>query len=89
MGPVHRRGFDCSVTQAPPGEQIGVNAGGDHLFQIPETKDLSYQYMAVDGWSFGEVNNNEKEFTKYVEAEGLKYNNPPVVKVFQYEKKGK
>ena len=65
------------------------NYGGNHLFQIPETKDLSYQYMAVDGWSFGEVNNNEKDFTKYVEMEGLKYNNPPVVKVFQYEKKGK
>lgn len=65
------------------------NYGGNHLFQIPRTGDLSYEYMAIDGWSFGEVNNNEKDFVKYVESEGLKYNNPPIIKVFQYEKKRK
>ena len=65
------------------------NYNGNHLFQIPKTADLSYEYMAVGGWSFGEVNNNENDFVKYVETEGIKYNNPPVVKAFQYEVKGK
>ena len=65
------------------------NYGGNHLFQIPKTRELSYEYMAVDGWSFGEVNNNENDFIKYVETEALKYNNPPLIKIFQYEVKGK
>ncbi len=65
------------------------NYGGNHVFQIPKTTGLSYEYMAVGGWSFGEVNNNENDFVKYVETEGLKYNNPPLIKIFQYEVKGK
>jgi hypothetical protein len=65
------------------------NYGGNHLFQIPKTKELSYEYMTVGGWSFGEVNNNENDFVKYVETEGLKYNNPPIIKILQYEVKGK
>jgi len=65
------------------------NYDGNHLFRIPRTSDLSYEYMAVDGWSFGEVNNNEKDFVKYVETEGLKYNHPPMVKIGVYEVKGK
>lgn len=64
------------------------NYEGNHLFQIPKTKDLSYEYMAVDGWSFGTVNNNENDFVKYVETEGIKYNNPPIIKIFNYEVKG-
>lgn len=63
------------------------NYQGNHLFQIPKTKDLSFEYMAIDGWSFGKENNNEDDFVKYVESERVKYNHPPVVKVFQYEKK--
>ena len=65
------------------------NFGGNHLFQLPTTNDLSYEYMAVGGWSFGEVNKNENDFIKYVEAEGLKYNNPPQIKVSTYEIKKK
>jgi hypothetical protein len=65
------------------------NFNGNHLFQMPLTTDLSYEYMAVGGWSFGKVNNNEKDFIKYVDTEGLKYNHPPVIKVFQYEVKSK
>jgi hypothetical protein len=45
--------------------------------------------MVIDGWSFGEVNNNEPEFIKYVETEKMKYNHPPVIKIYQYEKKGR
>jgi hypothetical protein len=65
------------------------NFDGNHVFQIPQTKDLSYEYMVVDGWSFGEVNNNENDFVKYVDTEAIKYNNPPTIKIFQYEVKGK
>jgi hypothetical protein len=43
--------------------------------------------MAVDAWSFGEVNNNEDDFVKYVETEGIKYNNPPIIEIFKYEVK--
>ena len=35
------------------------------------------------------VNNNEKDFTKYVDDEALKYNNPPVVTVHGFEVKPK
>jgi hypothetical protein len=45
--------------------------------------------MIVGGWSFGEVNNNEKDFVKYVDEEALKYNNPPVINIFKYEIKDK
>jgi hypothetical protein len=65
------------------------NYGGNHLFQIPKTNDLSFEYMAIDGWSFGEVNNNEADFVKYVETEGLRYNNPPILEILKYEVKGK
>ncbi len=65
------------------------NYGGNHLFQIPKTRELSYEYMVAGGWSFGEENNNENEFINYVEAEGLKYNNPPIVNIFQYEEQKK
>jgi hypothetical protein len=64
------------------------NYGGNHLFQIPKTREFSYEYMVVDAWSFGEVNNNEDDFVKYVETEGIKYNNPPNIKIFEYEVKG-
>lgn len=63
--------------------------GGNHIFKIPVTSDLSYQYMIVGAWSFGEVNNNEEDFIKYVDTEALKYNNPPIIEVKEYEKKSK
>lgn len=65
------------------------NYGGNHLFRMPLTGDLRYEYMLIDAWSFGKVNNNEKGFVKYVEDEDLKYNNPPVVHILNYEVKGK
>lgn len=58
---------------------------GNHVFQIPATKDLSYGYMAFAGWSLGKVRNNEKEFVEYVETEQKKYNTPPVIKILNYE----
>lgn len=63
------------------------NFGENHVFKMPVTSDLSYEYMIVGGWSFGEVNNNEKDFVKYVEDEALKYNNQPVITVHGYEVK--
>lgn len=64
------------------------NYGGNHLFKMPVTPNLSYEYMAIGGWSFGEVNNNEKDFVRYVDAEALKYNNPAIIKIQGYEVKG-
>ena len=63
------------------------NYGGNHVFMMPVTKDLRYEYMVVNGWSFGKVNNNEQEFVNYVEEEALKYNNPPLVQVHEFEQK--
>ena len=56
---------------------------------MPVTSDLSYEYMILGAWSFGEVNNNEKAFVKYVDDEALKYINPPVIGVHGYEEKSK
>lgn len=63
------------------------NYGGNHLFKMPVTSDLSYEYMILGAWSFGEVNNNEKAFVKYVDDEALKYNNPPLIGIHGYEEK--
>lgn len=65
------------------------NYGGNHLFKMPVTADLSYEYMVIDGWSFGNINNNEKEFIKYVETEALKYNNPARIQIHEFETKKK
>lgn len=65
------------------------NYGGNHLFKMPVTSDLSYEYMILGAWSFGEVNNNEKAFVKYVDDEALKYNNPPLIGIHGYEEKSK
>ncbi|MEX2574682.1 MAG: DUF4861 family protein [Balneolaceae bacterium] len=61
------------------------NWNGNHLFRIPVTADLSYEYMIAGGWSQGEANNNEEEFIEYMETEALKYNNPPVLEIHGYE----
>lgn len=63
------------------------NYGGNHVFMIPQTADHRYEYMVIDGWSFGKVNNSEANFVRYVETEAKKYNHPPVVKVYELEKK--
>jgi hypothetical protein len=75
--------------QYHPQYQLIKNYGGNHVFQIPVTDNLNYEYMAVGGWSYGEVNNNEKDFVNYVDSESLKYNNPPTIKILQYEIKNK
>jgi hypothetical protein len=65
------------------------NYDGNHVLRMPLTPTRSFEYMVVDGWSFGQVNNNEQDFIKYVDAEALEYNNPPVVQVGNAEEKGK
>lgn len=72
-----------------PQYQAIKNYGGNHLFKMPVTSDLSYEYMIFGAWSFGEVNNNEKDFIKYVEDEALKYNYPPQITVHDLETKAK
>jgi hypothetical protein len=63
--------------------------GGNYLFKIPVTPNKSFEYMSLVGWSGGTVNNNEKDFIKYVKTEAKKYNNPPVVKVGNFERENK
>ncbi|MFA5246205.1 MAG: DUF4861 family protein [Pedobacter sp.] len=65
------------------------NFGGNHVFKMPVTSDLSFEYMLLGAWSHGEVNKDEKTFVKYVDDEAVKYNNPPVIKVFEFETKSK
>jgi hypothetical protein len=65
------------------------NYRGNHVFEIPRTPDLKFEYMVLGGWSFGTVNNDEKSFTDYVRTEQLKYDNPPAIQVGAYEIKGK
>jgi hypothetical protein len=72
-----------------PQYQAIKNYGGNHVFKMPVTPDLSYEYMIVGAWSFGQVNNNEKDFVKYVDDEALKYNNQPVIKAHELEVKSK
>ncbi|MEX2573173.1 MAG: DUF4861 family protein [Balneolaceae bacterium] len=64
------------------------NWGGNHLFKMPATRDLEYEYMIAGAWSFGEINSTKEEFIRYIEDEALKYNNPPVVEIHEYEAKG-
>lgn len=62
---------------------------GNHLFKIPVTSDLSYEYMIAGSWSYAaEAANNEEDFIKYIEREALKYNNPPAIQVHELEVKG-
>ncbi len=63
------------------------NYGGNHLLKMPVTKSNRYEYMLIDGWSFGKVNNNEKDFVNYVDSEALYYNNPPEIRYFELENK--
>lgn len=63
------------------------NYGGNHLFKMAVTPNLAYEYMVFGGWSFGEVNNNEKDFVRYVDTEALKYNNPAIVQIQEHEVK--
>lgn len=65
------------------------NYDGTHLFKMPVTPNLSYEYMVLAGWCFGEVNNNEKDFVNYVDTEALKYNNPPIIHIQEHEVQGR
>jgi hypothetical protein len=65
------------------------NYDGNHVLRMAVTPNRSFEYMVVDGWSFGQVNNNEQDFVKYVDSEALEYNNPPIIHVGDAEEKSK
>jgi hypothetical protein len=71
----------------PDYHKIEKKYGKNHVFSIPVTPELTYEYMLAAGWSYGKVNNNEKDFTEYVTTEALKYNNPPRVTIFEFEER--
>jgi hypothetical protein len=61
--------------------------GGNYLFKMPATPNKIFEYMSLAGWSGGTVNNNEKDFVKYVKTEAKKYNNSPIIKISSLEQK--
>lgn len=69
-------------------EYINIKGrGGNHVFRISVTPDLSFEYMIMGAWNEGTVNRTEDEFKAYVLAEAEKYNNPVKVTMFGLEEK--
>jgi hypothetical protein len=60
---------------------------GNHTFTIPVSKDRSYEYMLLAGWSEGEVLNTAEQFKEYVFKTAKEYNNPPIIKIGPVERK--
>ncbi|MDP2984694.1 MAG: DUF4861 family protein [Candidatus Latescibacter sp.] len=60
---------------------------GNHVFRLPVTPDLRYEYLIAGAWNEGAVNKTPEEFTKYVETETLLYNNPLKLTVGEMGKK--
>lgn len=50
--------------------------GGNHVFRIPTSEDLSYEYLIAGAWSEGSVLNTPDEFRDYVIKTAKEYNNP-------------
>ena len=61
--------------------------GGNHTFRIPQTDDLSYEYMIFAAWSEGAVYNTPELFKEYVIKTEKEYNNPVKVRFEGVEKK--
>ena len=70
----------------PEYKNIG-SRGGNHVFELAVTPDRTFKYLIAGAWSQGRINTTEAEFKEYVITEALKYNNPPMVKVFGLEEK--
>ena len=61
---------------------------GNHVFHLPVTDDLSYEYLITASWSEGLVGNTPESFTSYVKETALEYNNPIMLDSAQLERKG-
>ena len=60
---------------------------GNHVFRIPVTPDLSYEYLIAGAWNEGAVNKTPEEFKKYVLDEAVFYNNPVRITIGGVESK--
>lgn len=49
---------------------------GNHLFAVPKTDDLAFEYLLAAGWSEGSANRTAAEFKNYVRQAALEYNHP-------------
>jgi hypothetical protein len=49
---------------------------GNHLFALPKTGDLSFEYLLAAGWSEGSANRTAEEFRQYVQKVSREYNRP-------------
>ncbi len=50
--------------------------GGNHLFSIPVTNNLSYEYLIAGAWNEGVVYNTKESFIDYVKKTSKEYNSP-------------
>jgi len=50
--------------------------GGNHVFRIPVTEDLSFEYLIFAAWSEGAVYNTPGKFKEYVLKSAGEYKNP-------------
>jgi len=62
---------------------------GNHLFRIPATGDLSYEYMVAASWSEGQSVKTPEEFKEYMRIAAVEYNNPIIAEKIELQvKKG-
>jgi hypothetical protein len=60
---------------------------GNHVFSLPVTPDLRFEYLMAGAWNEGAVNKTPEEFKKYVLDEALLYNNPIRISLGKVESK--
>jgi hypothetical protein len=63
--------------------------GNNHVFRIPVTPDRSFEYLIAGAWSEGAVNKTPEEFKRYMTTVAQEYNNPPMIRKIELEKKQK
>lgn len=61
--------------------------GGNHVFRMPVTENLTYEYLIAGAWSEGTVNKTAEKFRQYIFKTAEKYNNPLIIKELKIEKK--
>jgi len=60
---------------------------GNHVFRLPVTGDLTYEYLITAAWSEGPIASDAEAFKEYVRRTALEYNNPVVVESLELQRK--
>jgi len=61
--------------------------GPNHIFRIPVTKDMTFEYLIAGAWNEGVVYNTPELFKAYVRKTTVEYNNPVEVAFGSMEQK--